>query len=223
MLSKICATKPTLLPGGHKTPLPEDPVYSSVAALRSLHIAILLGELNDLQLMAGDIGYAYLNSYTKEKVAFKADASFGDLEGHTLIIDKAIYGLRSSGARYHERFAETMRQMNFTPSYANPNVWIRDAGDIYEYVIVYVDDLIAVMKNPKSFFDALQKEPHNYTLKGCSEPKYHLGADIFRDEDDTLALSAQTYSKHLLDNYEHLYGSYHARQRAPLTQKTILS
>ena len=198
--------KARLVAGGHKTPDPEDPVYSSVAALRSLRIVILLAELNGLKIMAGDIGYAYLQSYTKEKVVFIADASFGPLEGHTLIIDKAIYGLRSSGARYHERFAETMYGLGFTPSYADPDVWFRDAGDFYEYVVVYVDDLIAVMTNPKLFFDILEDEPHNYTLKGCEEPKYHLGADIFRDQDNTLCIGAQTYIRRLLDNYLHLYG-----------------
>lgn len=76
--------------------------------------------------MSGDIGYAYLQSYAKEKVAFLADASFGKHAGHTMIIDKAIYGLRSSGARYHERFATTMRDLGFTPSYADPDVWMRD-------------------------------------------------------------------------------------------------
>ena len=88
---------------GSKTPLPVDPVYSSVAALRSLRICMLLGELNGLKLLTGDISNAYLQSYTKEKVAFIAGKEFGPkLTGHTMIVDKALYGLRSSGLRYHE-------------------------------------------------------------------------------------------------------------------------
>ena len=55
----------------------------------------------------GDIGNAYLEAYTKEKVYCIAGPEFGDLAGHTLVIVKALYGLRTSGARYHERFADT--------------------------------------------------------------------------------------------------------------------
>ena len=58
------------------TPEPEESVYSSVASLRSLHIIIFLAELNQLELMQGDIGNAYLESYTQEKVYFIAGPEF---------------------------------------------------------------------------------------------------------------------------------------------------
>ena len=35
--------------------------------------------------------------FTKEKVCFVAGKDFGDLEGHTMIVIKALYGLKSSG------------------------------------------------------------------------------------------------------------------------------
>ena len=50
------------------TPKPEESVYSLVASLRSLRIIIFLAELNGLQLMQGDIGNAYLESFMQEKV-----------------------------------------------------------------------------------------------------------------------------------------------------------
>ena len=210
--------KARLVAGGHLTPIPYESVYSSVAALRSLCIAILIGELNGLHLMSGDIGYAYLNSYTKEKVGFVAGPEFGPLAGHTMIVDKAIYSLRSSGARFHERFVETMRDMGFSPSHADPDVWMCDAGDVYEYLVVYVDDLIAVMKDPKVFFNELQQSPHHYTLKGLTEPRYHLGADYFRDKDGTLCFGAQTYVKRLLTNFESLYGELPRKEKSPPTK-----
>ena len=82
---------------GDMTPEPEKAVYSSVASLRSLRILVFLAQLNGLEIIQGDIGNAYLESYTQEKVYFIAGHEFGPLAGHTLIIDKALYGLRSSG------------------------------------------------------------------------------------------------------------------------------
>ena len=90
--------KGRIMANGSKMPIPVDPVYSSVAALCSLCICMLLGELNGPKLLAGDISNAYLQSYTKEKVAFVAGKEFGPkLAGHTMIVDKALYGLQSLG------------------------------------------------------------------------------------------------------------------------------
>ena len=134
--------KARMVARGDKTNPPRESVYSGVASMRSLRIVCFLAELNGLQLTGGDVGNAYLEAYTTEKVCFKAGKEFREfgLEGHMLVIEKALYGLRTSGARFHAKFADTLRQLGFVPTYADPDVWIRDAGNCYEYVVVYVDD-----------------------------------------------------------------------------------
>ncbi len=208
--------KSRFVAGGHLTDPPKESVYSSVVSLRSIRIICFLAELNGLELMAADIGNAYLEAYTKEKVAFIAGPEFGPLAGHTLIIKKALYGLRSSGARFHEKCADTLRDLGFEPTYADPDVWIRDAGDVYEYVATWVDDLLVAMKNPKEFMDALQAEPYKYKLKGVEEPKYHLGGDFFRDSDGTLCYGAQTYIRRLVQDYSRLFDEEPSSYRSPL-------
>ena len=84
---------------------------------------MVIGELNGLQPMVGNIGYAYLETYTKEKVYFIAGPEFGELQGHTLIIVKALYGLKTSGARFHDRLFETLSDMKFKPSIMDPDLW----------------------------------------------------------------------------------------------------
>ena len=72
--------------------------------------------------MAADVGNAYLESFTKEKVAFIAGPEFGPLVDHVLLIRKALYGLRSSGAPFHETFADNLRALNFLPLRSDPDV-----------------------------------------------------------------------------------------------------
>jgi hypothetical protein len=72
-----------------------------------------------------------------------------------MIIVRALYGLKSSGAAWHERFANTLYDMNFKPSYADPNVWMRAAVapngfKYYEYIFVYVDDLLILSHQTKA-------------------------------------------------------------------------
>jgi hypothetical protein len=64
-------------------------------------------ELNQLELWGAYMGNACLKGLTKEKVYIITGLEFGYLEGHTLIF-KALYGLRSSGVRWHERFADVL-------------------------------------------------------------------------------------------------------------------
>jgi Reverse transcriptase (RNA-dependent DNA polymerase) len=96
-----------------------------------------------LELWGADVGNAYLEAKTKEKVYIVGGPEFGDLEGHTLVIYKALYGLRTSGLCWHQRCTDVLRSMGFNPCKAETNIWMREHQGLYEYVAVYVDAWIA--------------------------------------------------------------------------------
>ena len=88
-------------------------------------MVVFLSELNQLELCEPNIGNAYLEAKTREKVYIIGSIGFSDLEGHTLIIYKALYGLKSSGLRWHERLVDALRDMGFSQSKADTDVWMR--------------------------------------------------------------------------------------------------
>ena len=94
--------KARMVADGHLTEIPVESVYSGVISLRGLRTLVFLAELNGLEMWATDIGNAYLEAETKEHIYIHAGPEFGELEGHTLVIFKALYGLRTSGLRWHE-------------------------------------------------------------------------------------------------------------------------
>ena len=61
----------------------------------SICLILLIAELNDLTIYQADVRNAYLEAYTKEKVYFIAGKEFTTfrMEGHVLIIPKALYWL----------------------------------------------------------------------------------------------------------------------------------
>ncbi len=72
---------------------------------------IFAAELNHLLIWTTDVGNAYLESYTQEKVYFIAGPEFAPfgLEGHILLlIVRALYGLKSSGLRWWERLSDVL-------------------------------------------------------------------------------------------------------------------
>jgi len=89
--------KAWLVANGNLTETPLTSVYSSVVSLHGLRLCLFLAELNQPEAWSTDIGNAYLEAYTEEKVYVIAGDEFADQAGHSLIVVKALYGLRSSG------------------------------------------------------------------------------------------------------------------------------
>jgi len=128
--------------------------------------------------------------------------------GQAMIVHKAVYGLKSSGAAFRAHLAASLTAMNFENTRADPDVWRRKArkpsGQAYwELVFVYVDDLLCMSHNPKDFMNALSDE---YTLKkeSVKEPDICLGAEIskfmFKDGSSAWSMSSTKYLKATIEN-----------------------
>ena len=148
---------------------------------------------------------AYLEAKTTEKCYIIGGPEFNDREGHILVIHKALYGLRSSGARWHDKFADVLRDLGFEPCKAEPDIWLHRNGDVYEYVATYVDDLALALKDPHAFVTILA-EVYGFKLKGTGKISFHLGMDFFCDEKCVLCIKPEKYINKMIDNYKQLFG-----------------
>jgi hypothetical protein len=146
-----------------------------------------------------------------------AGPEFGQLEGHYLIIVKALYGLCTSGLCWHECFADCLHNEDFSPCKAEPDIWMKLNGNLYEYVATYVDDLCLGMLDPKSFMDTFQKK-YNFKLKRTSPIDFHLGQSFSRNDDGEMEISAKCYIDKMIDTYVQLYGEKPRKASSPLEQ-----
>ena len=206
--------KARFVAGGHMTEAPSSLTYSSVVSRDSVKIAFLLAALNDLDIMACDIGNAYLNAPCREKIWFEAGPECGALRGKVCKLVRALYGLKSSGAAWRKMFSDfIVNELNFTPSKADPDVYMRRAtrgpteaeldtdahiagadgtrmsktstkatvdvpqGDYYEYLLVYVDDVLLVSHDPQRTMKDIGKR---FEIKNDAygHPEIYLGAGI---------------------------------------------
>ena len=209
--------KARLVADGHLTKEPVESIYSGVVSLRSLRMAVFLSQLNNLEIWGADVGNAYLEAYTDEKLCIIAGPEFKELQGHLLIMVKALYGTRSGGARWHDRLFDILQELKFKPSKADPDVWMRPepGGTCYEYIAVYVDDLAIAAKDPQAFCNEL-KEKYNLKLKGVGPLEYHLGCTYKKDPDGTLAADPRRYVNKILESYEGMFNEKPRKSRPPL-------
>ena len=83
---------------------------------------------------------------------------------------------------------------------------MRDKGDHYEYVAVYVDEhLIASSKNPQEIINWLEKK-NLFKLKGTGPISFHLGCDFFCDKNNTLCIGPKSYIECMAMQYELMFG-----------------
>lgn len=205
--------KARLVAGGHTTAPPEADTYSSVASKESVRLSFFLAQHNEMDLLSVDITNAYVNAKCREKVATIAGPEFGEYEGYVVIIRKALYGLKSSGAAWHAHLSENLRLMRFIPSRADPDMWMRhathgDGTEYYEYLVCYVDDLIIVSYKAKEVIQEVRD--CGYELKGGDAPETFLGATIgrhtFQDGTSTWYQSAEEYLKNAIKTVESKLG-----------------
>jgi hypothetical protein len=144
------------------------------------------------------------------------------LEGHTLVVVKALYGLKSSGCRWWEVLADVLRQMGFVPSKADRDLWMRPIRDPdnpekdhYEYIVVYVDDLGIASKKPGDIIKELESR-YGFKLKGTGPTTFHLGVDYFRDSHGVLCMAPKKYIDKMIETYVRLFGSKPRQYSSPL-------
>ena len=201
--------KAWLVAGGHTTEAPDTLTYSSVVSRDSVRIALTIAALNGLQVMACNIQNAYLTADCREKIWTRAGPEFGSEASTIMLIGKALHGLRSSGAAFRAHLAETLYDIGFVPTRADPDVWRRpavkeDGFEYYEYVLCYVDNILAFSHKAKDVLKAVQaifKLKHDK----IEPPDMYLGATLSMMEDNGIqgwCMSSDKYVKAAVENVE---------------------
>ena len=83
--------------------------------------------------------------------------NYSKLKGKYLTIDKYLFGLKTSAARW----ADTIS--------ADTGIWMRKNGDKCDYQVVYVDDFIIAAADPMRIIKY---------FKGVGVPEYYVGGDV---------------------------------------------
>jgi Reverse transcriptase (RNA-dependent DNA polymerase) len=176
---------------------------------------VFFGELYGLSCCACDIRIVFLYRKTKEKVYVTAGPEFdANVYGKNLIINKSLYGLKTSAVRFYEQLAETLLRLGFKKTKYDkmkhdPGLWMVDKSSHYEYLATYIDDILIWSKGPMAVIKSLEKL---CLLKKVGVPEYDLEGNIELDEDSwknqglALAISATTYIQNVIPTFKSLFG-----------------
>ena len=81
-----------------------------MVAMEAVRLDFTLGDLNSLECCSGDVGNAFLNECTKEKIYIIDGPEFDPaLSSRVLIIVKFLYSPRKSATRFREHLTDNHR------------------------------------------------------------------------------------------------------------------
>ena len=119
-----------------------------------MRLALLIASLNNLNISCCDIGNAHLNADRHKKLWTVAGLESGSEKGNFMIIAKALYGLKPSGAAWRAKLAKITKTMEYVAAQADPDVWSKRAvkpngQEYYCYMLIYVNDVLHVHHDPE--------------------------------------------------------------------------
>ena len=96
---------------------------------------------------------------------------------------------------------DIMLQLGFKPCKADPCDWLREMKTKYEYIAIYVDDLLIASDKPQQIIEYL-KGKFKLKIKGDGPLEYHLGCDYKLDKGNTLVAQLIKYINKILEAYK---------------------
>ena len=182
-LSDNFIRKASFLSDGHLVETPESITYSTVVPRYSVRILLLVAALNSLETMGADVKNAFLSADNFEKHWIRAGPKFGAEQGKVFIVIRALYGLKYASASFRSFMAKKLYEIGFKSSPADPNVWLRpaiksDGEEYYEYVLLYVGDILAISMNPTETLKSMEGKTVKYKNGKIAPPEMYLGGNL---------------------------------------------
>ena len=113
-------------------------------------IAFTYAALNGLDVCAGDIRNAYLQTPSSQKDYIVCSSEFClENVGHVALIHRALYRGKCAGLNLRNHLRLFMRHLDLTSCLVNPTLWTRpvkesDDSLIEEYILLYIHDALVV-------------------------------------------------------------------------------
>ena len=113
----------------------------------------------------------------------RAGPEFGPEQGKFFIVRRALYGLKSASVALSVFLAKRVDEVGFKSSVADPDVWMRpaimpDGSEYYEYVMTYVDDILAISIDARAVLESLKSETIRYKNDKIAVPEMYLEAKL---------------------------------------------
>src|ERR1700733_2881547 len=157
--------------------------FSPVMRLESFRNLVAMAALLNLEMGQMDITGAYLNGHLKEEIYMRQPTGFDDGTGRVCRLLRTLYGLKQSGREWNNRLNDYLvHKLGYT-RFDNIDhcIYLRQRGDTFDFIAVWVDDLLFVCSSSNSLHIAKAEISSEFEATDQGDPRLLLGIEIHRN------------------------------------------
>ncbi|CAI7812485.1 unnamed protein product [Closterium sp. NIES-54] len=170
--------------------------------------------IRDYELHSLDFSTAFLQGSLHEEIWLRRPPGFtGSFPpGTQWCLRRPVYGLRQAPREWHDTLRTTLATLRFTPSTANPSLFLRtDATLPPFYVLVFVDNLVFATADTEALAHVKSELQKRHTCTDLGELTSYLGLRITRDRAQcTITLTQSHMVQQVLHRFGFTYSSPHS-------------
>ncbi|CAK9827477.1 Retrovirus-related Pol polyprotein from transposon TNT 1-94 [Anthophora retusa] len=192
--------------------------YAPVSRLPLVRLVIAIINKYDLEVSQLDVKTAFLNGEIEEEIFMEipegTQHTDKDRQVKVCKLKRALYGLRISPKRWHERFAKAASKIGLISNDAEPCLFIWRDKHKFLILVLYVDDMLIASNDFNKLNNVKTKLQMEFEMTDLGEPRNFLGITIERDrQKQIIVLHQQTYIAKILRRFG--FNEMHP-QRSPM-------
>ncbi|CAI7911350.1 unnamed protein product, partial [Closterium sp. NIES-54] len=184
--------------------------FSPTPKITTLRVLLHVAAQRDYELHSLDFSIAFLKGSLHEEIWLRRPPGFtGSFPAGTQwSLRWPVYGLRQASREWHDTVRTTLAALGFTPSTADPSLFLRTDTSLPFYVLVYVDDLVFATADTEALTLVKLELQKRHTCTDLGELRSYLGLQIIRDRARrTITLTLSHMVHHILQRYDFQFSS----------------
>ncbi|CAI7917956.1 unnamed protein product [Closterium sp. NIES-54] len=198
--------------------------FSPTPKMTTLRVLLHVAAQRDYELHSLDFSTAFLQGSLHEEIWLRRPPGFtGSFPRVTQwSLRRPVYGLRQAPREWHDTLRTTLAALGFTPSTADPSLFLRTDTLLPPfYILVYVDDWVFATADTAGLAHVKSELQKRHTCTDLGELRSYLGLHITRDrESRTITLTQSHMVQQVLQRFDFTYSS---PQATPLSTRHSLS
>ncbi|CAI7757936.1 unnamed protein product [Closterium sp. NIES-54] len=198
--------------------------FSPTTKMTTLRVLLHVASQHDYELHSLDFSTAFLQGSRHEEIWLRRPPGFtGSFPAGTQwSLRRPVYGLRQAPREWHDTPRTTLAALGFTPSTADPSLFLRTDTLLPPfYILVYVDDLVFATADTAGITHVKSELQKRHTCTDLGELRSYLGLQITRDRARrTITLTQSHMVQQVLQRFDFTYSS---PQATPLSTRHSLS
>lgn len=181
-----------------------DETFSPVVRYSNIRLIAALAVEYDIYLHQMDVSSAYLNGDLHDTVFMKQPPCFEDKEypEKVLKLKKSLYGLKQSGRVWNSKLNDVLKKLGFYPCISDPCIFTKRQNEVYNIIVVYVDDLIIGSTSLPELNKIKNLIASEFEVVDGGELSHFLGMEFNREGDlGAINVSQRRYILDILEQY----------------------